>query len=137
MSGLPILLDTHAFHWLATGDERLPVAHRQAAADAPLFVSSVVAWELAIHARKGRLTFTPNVADWFRQTIVLLPATVVPLTADMAFRAETLPDFHGDPADKFHVATALLLGYRLMTVDGKIRLWATKGGGKALRLKLA
>ncbi len=132
----PILLDTHAFHWLALGDEQLPVRLRSAAVGAPLYVSAVAAWELAIHVRNGRLTFLPTLPVWFEQALVALPAKVVPLTHEIAFQGEALPAFHGDPADRFHVATALVNRYRLMTVDGKIEAWAKKGPGKALGLTI-
>ena len=78
----------------------------------------------------------PTLPVWFEQALVALPAKVVPLTHEIAFQGEALPAFHGDPADRFHVATALVNGYRLMTVDGKIEAWAKKGPGKALGLTL-
>lgn len=34
-----------------------------------------------------------------------------------------LPDFHGDPADRLIVATAMTLGIPLITADDKIIRW--------------
>lgn len=34
-----------------------------------------------------------------------------------------LPDFHGDPADRIIVATAITLGIPLITADEKIIRW--------------
>lgn len=133
----PVLLDTHALVWHVEGNVDLPASSQEAIRGSEAFVSAVVAWELAIHQRKRRMQFPRGLENWWVQALALVPAKVIPLTPEIAFRAEALPDFHGDPADRFHVATALLFGHRLVTVDGTIREWATKGAGKTLGLKLA
>lgn len=134
---LPVLLDTHALFWHVEGDQKLPASSQAAIRTSEAFVSAVVAWELAIHQRKRRIQFPTGLESWWVRAVALLPAKVIPLTPEIAFRAESLPDFHGDPADRFHVATALFFGHRLVTVDGTIREWATTGAGKTLGLKLA
>lgn len=46
------------------------------------------------------------------------PVTLAPLTAKISMTSCRLPDFHGDPADRIIVATAITLGIPLITADG-------------------
>ncbi len=52
----------------------------------------------------------------------------VALRAGVAVVAGTLADFHGDPADRMIVASALAAGAALVTKDGSIRSWADETG---------
>ncbi len=45
----------------------------------------------------------------------------LPLTPRVAVRATTLGDFHGDPADRLIVATALIESCPVVTRDRRIR----------------
>lgn len=46
----------------------------------------------------------------------------IPVDGEIGIRAAMLPDFHGDPADRIVVATALN-DHRLVTSDGQIPAW--------------
>jgi PIN domain nuclease of toxin-antitoxin system len=50
------------------------------------------------------------------------------VTAEIALTSCRLPDFHGDPADRIIVSTAITLGIPLITADEKIIRW-NKGQG--------
>jgi PIN domain nuclease of toxin-antitoxin system len=54
----------------------------------------------------------------------------IPLKGPTAIRAGQLRLFHGDPADRMIVATAIEIGATLMTADTTILSW------KALRQKI-
>jgi PIN domain nuclease of toxin-antitoxin system len=71
---------------------------------------------------KGRLSLAPDVATWFSANLEP-PVALVPLTPEISFTACRLPDFHGDPADRMIVATAITLGIPLITADEKIIHW--------------
>jgi PIN domain nuclease of toxin-antitoxin system len=72
---------------------------------------------------KGRIGFKQDVAEWVdlalqRPKVILL--YFEPKTAVLAAR---LKDFHGDPADRFLVATCLVHNIPLVTKDQKIHDW--------------
>jgi len=47
----------------------------------------------------------------------------LPVTGEIGIRAAQLEGFHGDPADRLIMATALHHGATLMTLDKKILAW--------------
>ena len=49
----------------------------------------------------------------------------IPMDGKIGIRAASLDDFHGDPADRLIVATALA-GHRLTTADQRILDWSGK-----------
>ena len=53
----------------------------------------------------------------------MTPVSLAPLTAEISLTSCRLPDFHGDPADRIIVATAITLGIPLITADEKIIRW--------------
>ncbi len=73
-------------------------------------------------AMKGRLTLMPDEATWFSYNLAP-PVSLAPLTAEISTASCRLPDFHGDPADRIIVATAITLGIPLITADEKIIRW--------------
>lgn len=119
-----ILLDTHAWIWWAGGSAELSFAAAQAIAEAdPIVVSAISVWETAVLVRKGRLRLDRPVEVWVAQALALPRVQAVPLTAHMALQAELLPGCHGDPADRFLAATAIVLGCPLVTKDANLHAW--------------
>jgi PIN domain nuclease of toxin-antitoxin system len=118
-----ILLDTHAFVWLADDPGRLSEAARQAIAeDAEAAISAISAYEVAYLALRGRLEFDLPVGAWVREAIGAHGMRVIPLTTAIALRAGSLDrdSFPGDPADRIIYATALERGARLVSRDTDI-----------------
>lgn len=123
---MTVLLDTHALHWLV-GENigRLTAHQRQVCATAELRVSVVSAWELAIHARRGRIQFSPDFPTWWRQALLASRAIEIPLTSEIIFASESLENFpRNDPGDRFAAGMAVALKMPLITVDGAILAWA-------------
>jgi len=121
-----IILDTHALVWLDTGNKLLGVqaikAMDQALADNALAVSAITFWEVAMLSNKGRLTlaFSPEV---WRKELIDQGLIELPMDGNTGIRAAELRAFHGDPADRIIVATALSTGSSLITADKKILDW--------------
>jgi PIN domain nuclease of toxin-antitoxin system len=121
-----ILLDTHALVWTDANSGRLGAKARtvieRAAAAGQLCVSAISYWEVAMLQQKGRLRIAAPLGDWRRDQ---LQAGLIELPVDGAvgIQAASLSSFHGDPADRLLVATALAHGARLMTADGNILGW--------------
>ena len=70
---------------------------------------------------KGRLRFPDDVGTWRREQIDQ-GISEIPVDGDIGFRAADLRGFHGDPADRIIVATALA-GHQLVTADRRILEW--------------
>jgi PIN domain nuclease of toxin-antitoxin system len=115
---MKLLLDTHAFLWWDTNDDRLPVSVRSAIASPrnEVFVSAVTVWEIAIKRASGKLTFHGSAAKAIEQH-GFLP---LPITVEHAECAGELPQLHRDPFDRLLVAQAQLEGLVLATVDEQI-----------------
>ena len=93
-----------------------------------LAVSAFTFWEVAMLLAKERLDFPENAATW-RRELLEEGLIEIPVDGDIGIRANALPDFHADPADRIIVATALS-GHRLVTADERILAW----GGRLDRL---
>ena len=123
---MKLLLDTHAWHWSAVDDARLSVPAR-ALIDDPdneLVLSAISLWELRVHLRRGRVVVDGDPNAWIRQSLAQMSITVLPITGEIALQSEDLDGFgNRDPADRFIVATAMLLGLPLVTADHVIRAW--------------
>ncbi len=121
-----ILLDTHTLVWLAEGNEQLGTIALneidQALADRQLAVATISFWEIAMLIEKGRLEFDIQLDIW-RQGLLRNGLLEISLTGSTAIRAGQLQDFHGDPADRMIVATAIEQSAILITADKKILNW--------------
>ncbi len=117
-----ILLDTHAFVWLADDPARLSEPARAAIAeDAEPAISAISAYEVAYLALRGRLDLDRPAGAWVGDALATHGVSALPLTASIALRAGSLErGFPGDPADRIIYATALDRGTRLLSRDTKI-----------------
>lgn len=121
-----LLLDTHVLVWLDEGNPRLGKTALQTINDSltsgQLGVATISFWEVAMLIEKQRLTMQTELADW-RFELLQAGLLEIPLRGTTAIRAGQLPLFHGDPADRMIVATAIENGATLMTADEKILSW--------------
>ena len=120
-----ILLDTHVWvWWLSNPDKLSPLARKtikDAAKNRAIYISSISAWEVALLALKGRLTFTMDARDWIVRSEALPFFHFVPIDNAIAIQSVRLPEpFHKDPADRIIVATARTMGMPIVSSDGKI-----------------
>ena len=120
-----ILLDTHVWIWWLSDPERLSTRATQAISEAKargnILVSSISAWELATLSKKW-LQLSIEAADWIARSEALPFLQFIPVDNQIAVKA-TLPGEprHEDPVDRIIIATALVLGATLITMDEKIR----------------
>lgn len=118
-----IVLDTHAWIWWAAGSRELsaPARHAIDGADG-IGICAISLWEVSMLVAKGRLEFDRDPLEWMKQALALPRVELLPLTPDVAVEAAALgTEFHGDPADRLVVATALDQAARLITRDLRIR----------------
>lgn len=113
-----LLLDTHALVWLVMDSPRLgKVARRRVARGA--HVSAITFWELEMLAEAGRVRLGMSVSE-ARDVVLRTNISEVPIDGVIAMTAARL-GMHGDPGDRFIVATALTHGATLMTADAELR----------------
>ena len=118
-----IVLDTHVWLWWAADRAKIPRSlSRRLEVEEDLCVSAISFWEVAMLVDRGRLTLNTDVRIALRELARVPRVRVVPLDDDIATEAALLGDrMHGDPADRFIVATARELAAPLATKDEKIR----------------
>lgn len=138
---MALMLDTNALIALAMGDPMRADARLRVAAayDAgALIVSATAAWEVGLLATQtGRTAaiFGGDGRRWFAAAVERFALTIVPLDAAMALEAAYLPGALAsrDPADKWTVAVARVLGIPLVTSDRAILAYAAAGFLEAVR----
>jgi PIN domain nuclease of toxin-antitoxin system len=124
-----IVLDTHAAVWLVTDDPALGKVSRRliatAAAENSLAVSAITFWEIGLLMAKRRLDWSGDAAA-LRAIIINAGIAELPLTGHIALLSVDLERLHGDPADRFIAATAIVHGATLMTADTRLLTWRHK-----------
>jgi len=113
------VFDTHVWVWAAAGDPR---AEKLRDFSGTAIISAISQWEVSMLAMKGRLRLMPDEETWLSANLAS-PVSLAPLTAEISIASCRLPDFHGEPADRIIVATAMTLGIPLITADEKIIRW--------------
>jgi PIN domain nuclease of toxin-antitoxin system len=107
-----LLLDTHTFVWWDNAKlPRLVIRRIQRADD--VFVSAVVAWEIAIKSALGKMTARGSVAE----AIADYGFTELPIGVAHADAVRGLPSHHRDPFDRMLVAQALVEDLVIVSVD--------------------
>lgn len=100
-----------------------------------LLLAAISLWEVAMLESKGRLKLGQPCGEWLKLTQRKTGVMIAPLDAEIAALSCAIPGFHGDPADRLIVATAIHHGATLLTEDDQIVACARKGGYRISRLK--
>ena len=120
-SRLKYLLDTHAFLWAATDEDRLGGAAARLLAVTPyeqLAISDVTLQEAGLLWHLGRIACAGVPERILAQ--LLDHVQVLPITLPIALAAPGLPLPHGDQFDRVITATAKLHRLTLLTKDANI-----------------
>jgi PIN domain nuclease of toxin-antitoxin system len=121
MPRLKYLLDTHAFLWAATDDERLSNKAARAIATTPyeqLAIADVSLQEIGLLLHAGRISFKGSPAVVLAH--LLNYVTVLPINLEIAIAAPMLALPHGDQFDQIITATAKIHRLSLVTKDANI-----------------
>jgi PIN domain nuclease of toxin-antitoxin system len=127
------LLDTHIWLWYAEGDsDQLKPATIKRLDDMRhgkgLWVSAISVWEVGVLAAKGRVQLSVPLRDWVDRALQAPGVYLAPLDALTAVESTLLPgELHGDPADRFLIATARTQEKIFATRDGAILNYAKQG----------
>ncbi len=121
-----IILDTHVLVWLDEGNHNLGKQTRKlidlALQEDCLAVSPISFWEITMLLKKKRLEIGIDIKIW-RQDLLEKGLNEIPMHGAIAIQAGSLPNFHGDPADRIIVASSLSTSAKLVTADKKILAW--------------
>lgn len=114
-----ILLDTHAFIWLASEPDLLskPVQTLIRRHPAALYLSSVSAWEVVLLEKRGRLKLPLAAEEYIDRAVSRHGLHDLPLQRYTAQAAVRLPDIHNDPFDRILIAEAMERGMILVSKD--------------------
>jgi PIN domain nuclease of toxin-antitoxin system len=121
-----ILLDTHAFLWWVTDDERLSIPARTSigASDNQVFMSAASAWEIITKVRIGRLPLPEPVDGFIARHLEENAFQPLAITMRHTFELEALPELHRDPFDRMLIAQAFAEDMPLVTSDHAIHSYA-------------
>jgi PIN domain nuclease of toxin-antitoxin system len=122
-----VLLDSHAFFWWTSDDPRLSRrAFDAIASESNVYVSAVVAWEIAGKVRTGKWPEARTLAERFFDVIAEDGFAALPITLEHAHRAGSLPGLHRDPFDRMLAAQAEIEDLTLVTADPAFRAFGTR-----------
>lgn len=117
-----IVLDTHAWLWWVSDPDQLGLAAiKRIQGSERIGIAAVSCFEIAAAVAKGRITLDRDTIEWLNQALAAPRLELLPLTPAIAVKATMLGRFHGDPADRLIVATAILESAVLVTKDQRIR----------------
>ena len=118
-----IILDTHAWIWLVSEPEKLSKKAIEAIDYAiKIGVCPISCWEISTKVANGKLQLDRSIDIWVEQALARPRVKLMELTAEIAIMAGRIgkEGFHGDPADRIIVSTAIVHGAGLITKDRKI-----------------
>lgn len=122
---MKVLLDTHVLLWWLAKDRRLSRGQRrvinEASEQSPLGLSEISLWEISTLHELGRIELDRPLREWLEQASAPSLVRRVGISPAIAAEVAALPaTFHRDPADRIIVATARVLGAKLLTRDRAI-----------------
>lgn len=117
-----VLLDTHAFLWWITDDDRLSEKAREIISDGrnELLFSAASGWEISIKAGLGRLELPKDLESFVADQLARNSIEALPIYLRHALRVHKLPDHHHDPFDRILVSQAILEETPLLSADPQI-----------------
>jgi PIN domain nuclease of toxin-antitoxin system len=128
VTGVSLLIDTHVAIWWWTEPDQISPAAMEAmtAGRESIFVSPVVAVEIAIKFRVGKLTVFGDPAADFPRLMAENRFQSLPITQAHALAAGLLPGAHRDPFDRIIAAQALAENMVVVTCDPEFAAFGCK-----------
>lgn len=114
-----IILDTHIWVWFLTQEfERFPAYWRDEIETAEqVGISPISCFEVALAHQRGRLELPCKVDFWLQEALEPSGISLLPITAEIAYRAVNLSPIHRDPFDRLIIATAINANAKLASID--------------------
>ncbi|MDR2547177.1 MAG: type II toxin-antitoxin system VapC family toxin [Lachnospiraceae bacterium] len=112
------LLDTQIVIWFLNG-EKLSDKIRNQILNGDNYVSIVSLWEIAIKMNINKFTFNGGFQA-FRELVRKNGFKILPIKDEYMVKLFDLPLIHRDPFDRLIIATTLVEGMTIITVDSDI-----------------
>ena len=116
------LLDTHAFLWFVSEDNRLSSKAQSIIKNSrnDIYFSAVSAWEISIKIRLGRLTIEEDLEPFIIKQLAENNFSTISITIFHSIYTSKLPDIHKDPFDRMIVAQSQVEDMPLISKDKNI-----------------
>lgn len=120
-----IVLDTHVWLWVMTGNSAIKDSFRKAFEHSlkinGVLISPISIWEIGMLVEKKRIQIDMDTQEWIDQALDIPGITLAEITPRIAIQSTRLPGvIHGDPSDRFLIATAHEENAVLVTCDEKL-----------------
>ena len=119
---MKLLLDTQAFLWFISGDERLSEASRDAIRDSAneVFLSVVSLWEAMVKYQLSKLPLPESPESYLPTQRQRHQIASLPLDEISVSRLADLPPIHRDPFDRMIICQALAYDLTVVTADDTV-----------------
>jgi PIN domain nuclease of toxin-antitoxin system len=122
-----LFLDTCALIWLVTGGDEISQSTKEQIENASLvFISPISGWEISLKEERGLLKLPMKAECWLAKAIENHNLTIIPLDMEIFVQANRLPWHHKDPADRFIIASAIIVNAVIVTADTKFSQYEVK-----------
>lgn len=123
-----VLLDTHAFLWLATGDIRLSETARKTFLNQEnsLFFSAASYWEICIKMSLGKISLKTGWFQTIQNEMEINAIQWLPIEMTHCAKVIKLPFHHRDPFDRMLVAQAITEKMQLLSRDSRLSAYSIK-----------
>jgi len=117
-----IVLDTSALlYWSFAPEKLTPAAETAIRESDHVIVNAISLWEVALKVKREKLALPMTVREYIHLLQEVDRLEIRPTSLDVWLHSIELDWPHRDPADRVIVATASLLGCRLISSDQRIR----------------
>ena len=119
-----IVLDTSALlYWSFAPEKLTPAAETAIRESDHVIVNAISLWEVALKVKREKLALPMTVREYVHLLQEVDRLEIRPTSLDVWLHSVELDWPHRDPADRVIVATASLLGCRLISSDQHIRAY--------------
>lgn len=117
------LLDTHAFLWFVTDDNRLSSKAKSIIQNSnnEIHFSAASAWEISIKAKLGRLKLRGDLESFIIEQLAENSFGPLAITVSHSLYTEKLPQIHKDPFDRIMISQSKVENMVMITRDKEIR----------------
>lgn len=125
---MKVLIDTHAFLWLITDDDRLSQTARKTFLNPQnsLFFSAASLWEICIKKSLGKLSLKSGWLQTIQNELKVNAIQWLPIEISHCARLTKLPFHHRDPFDRMLIAQTLAENLRLLSRDDRFAPYKIK-----------
>ncbi|ELS04550.1 hypothetical protein Xen7305DRAFT_00042840 [Xenococcus sp. PCC 7305] len=122
---MQVLLDTNAFLWWVTNDNKLSSAARNIISDSQndIFFSIVSAWEIVIKSQIGKLPLPDSPEIYIPSRLNYYRFKTLSISLKDVLQIRNLKNHHNDPFDRLLIAQSQIRKLPIITADSKFHLY--------------